>query len=160
MHAGLFQREPHITLEEQEALLRKYQLDTEASLPTKETALRRAAATGNKDDVMTLADEMHADINAQDQNPNRKRTALHWAAEKNHQMICCILLMRGADPFIKDASGKIAFDYNAELKDTVAHLYQGEEGPFPATIASRFLWRFPEDEGKKNEMRSRGPSGK
>ena len=51
------------------------------------------------------------DINAQDDNPKSRRTALHWAAIKGHMSIFDLLIAKGAKVDIKDAEGKTALDY-------------------------------------------------
>ena len=54
------------------------------------------------------------DINAQDDNPNSRRTALHWAAIKNYMSICDFLIAKGAKTDIIDAEDKTALDYKNE----------------------------------------------
>ncbi len=94
-------------------LLEKYKLAKEPQLPQVETALRRAAAIGDKNDLFILS-KMVQDINAQDENPKNKRTALHWAAIEKHIDVYDFLISIGANPNIKDAQGKTAEEYRKD----------------------------------------------
>lgn len=96
------------------SIVDQYKLRPEFHLPTINTVLRRAAATGNKKDVQFLL-EYGAEINSQDDTPGKKKTALHWAAERKRSDIIQLLLYRGADPYIKDANGKTATHYYPEF---------------------------------------------
>jgi ankyrin repeat protein len=57
-------------------------------------------------------------INAQDENPLQRKTALHWAAIKGHEECYIFLKSKGARSDIPDASLKIAEQYKI-LKDVV-----------------------------------------
>lgn len=91
-------------------LLEKYKAPKEQFPPTVETAFRRAAALGRQEDVELLYVWVQ-DINTQDDNPNTKRTALHWAALKGHSGIVEYLKNKGAKADIEDADKKTASDY-------------------------------------------------
>ena len=73
----------------------------------KNQALRRAASLGQLNDVKTLVLECGADINAQDDNPSSRRTALHLAYMNSQQLVIEWLIAHGADEQIKDANGFI-----------------------------------------------------
>lgn len=92
-----------------EKVLSKYKFAKDLAVPTKEVALRRAAAQGCNQDIELLL-KHGANINAQDDNPQRKRTALHQAAIFGQQETLGLLLKFGAQD-MPDAFGKLAKDY-------------------------------------------------
>lgn len=94
-----------------EEIVMRHKKTDELHLPTSETALRRAAAKGNKQDVEFLL-EHGALVNAADENPGSKRTALHWAAERGFIDIVELLIDRGGETNIIDASNKTPVDCN------------------------------------------------
>lgn len=73
-----------------------------------EKGLRRAAANKSALHLQKFI-EARVDINAQD--PKLKKTALHWAVEKNSLECVTVLLSNHADPSITDDSGKKPSDY-------------------------------------------------
>ena len=95
------------------ALCGKFKLEREAIVPSVETALRRAVVSGTLDDVYFLARQV-GNINAQDDNPTKRKTALHWAVTTSKIAAIDILIAAGARADIKDAVGKTAVDYAAE----------------------------------------------
>ena len=94
-----------------EALVKKYNLP-DYSQPNLEKALRNAAANNQVGDLKILIRYVK-NINAVDANPTSRKTALHWACERQH--IECIQLLlddRNIDPTIKDARGREASAIN------------------------------------------------
>ncbi|ALA25073.1 ankryin [Piscirickettsia salmonis] len=71
----------------------------------KNHALRRAAAKGDREDVIALLD-YGADINSF--GPKSKKTALHFASTRKHEDVIKLLLERGANPFQSDLKGEAA----------------------------------------------------
>lgn len=84
-------------------LLSKYKLadDSQANL---EKGLRNAAVKGNHEDLKIFIAHVK-NINAQDNNPESKRTALHWAKINGFEECIKLLVSAGADDKIKDAKG-------------------------------------------------------
>lgn len=82
----------------------------EVTVATIDKAFRSAAAA-NKVNELEILYRKISTIDAQDNNPQRKRTTLHWAVEK--KAINCVkwLLERGAKSNIVDANGKTVLDY-------------------------------------------------
>ncbi len=95
-------------------ILKRYQLDRDTALPTPETALRRAAAVGATEDVAHLC-QWVTNLNATDDNPSLRRTALHWAAFNKHIAVIELLKSKGAKADLPDATGKTANDYTVTL---------------------------------------------
>ena len=95
--------------------MQKYNLPNEpTSVPT---ALRRAAMDGQTEDVRFLCSRID-DVNAADDNPAQRKTALHWASQRGHANCASILLDAGADHTLGDAEGKTALDYaNDEIRE-------------------------------------------
>lgn len=86
-------------------------------------AFRTAAARNEVNDLAILFHKVTS-INAQDDNPIRKRTALHWAIEKGSVDCVKWLLDNKAEINIPDANNKTALDYasdsnNDEIKQLV-----------------------------------------
>lgn len=79
----------------------------------KEKALRRAASLGNIEDVKFLLD-IGVNIDSQDQNPENKKTALHWAIINKHPEVIKYLLEKNARSDIADAKGNTALNYIEE----------------------------------------------
>ena len=103
-------RSTHNTLE---AVLKKYQLESEAVLPSKEKALRRAAAfnkEGYLDDMRVLI-EAGVDIDAKDDNPRNERTALHWAVIRQNPQAVELLLRHNANKSVLDCAGLFPHQY-------------------------------------------------
>lgn len=75
---------------------------------------RRAAAANDISATFSLMALKEIDINLQDSNPDKKRTALHWAILKNGKECARILIGAGAKTDILDANGKTAEDYARE----------------------------------------------
>jgi WD40 repeat protein len=100
---------------ELQRIVKKYSLP-EISSTTLEKALRQAATNNQSADLKFLVTQV-TDINAQDKTPTSQKTALHWAVIKKHIECAKILLQNGASTEIRDAEGKLPFDYaTAELK--------------------------------------------
>jgi hypothetical protein len=99
-------------------ILNKYKAERDKTTPLIETVLRRAVAQGHEQDVVLICEAVKQ-INAQDDNPESRRTALHWAAIKGHERIYSFLISKGAKSDIKDVEGKSAEDYltNSALKN-------------------------------------------
>jgi len=55
-------------------------------------------------------------------------TLLHWAAKNDHPELCARFLFQGADPSVKDDSGRSALDY-AKAYGSDAALAELERGP-------------------------------
>lgn len=72
-------------------------------------ALRRSVVFGESKDLSLLL-RFGADINSQDNNPQRKFTALHLALDKGDVDIATELLHSGAKINIKDANNRSSFD--------------------------------------------------
>lgn len=89
-------------------LRRELQLQyrTTDQLPAADTTLRRAAVMDQYNDVKTLIHIFPDIIDKSDNNPESKRTALHWAISKNHYAIAKLLLKKGARVDIADGTGK------------------------------------------------------
>ena len=102
-------------------ILKRYQLDRDTGLPSPETALRRAAAVGATEDVAHLC-QWVTNLNATDDNPSLRRTALHWAAFNKHIAVIELLKSKGAKADLPDATGKTANDYTATLHSTTQAL--------------------------------------
>lgn len=98
-----------------EAVLAKYKGD-DGELPEPELALRRAAHENHLEDLQFLIQKV-SDINAQDNNPNRRKTALHWAVIKGRKENVSALLAAGAKDDIPDAAGKTANNYAMQSAD-------------------------------------------
>ena len=87
----------------------------DASKESLQHGLRRAAYLGESMHLRFFLKKLNIDeINAQDNNPEKKRTALHWAVLSGSQDCVRALLSAGANPSIKDASDKMAKDYAKE----------------------------------------------
>ena len=63
--------------------------------------------------VVTLLTDLHADVNARD---NEGSTALHYAAMCEHTPIILALLQHRADPFLKDEAGEAPAETIREIK--------------------------------------------
>ncbi|GEM_PF-2421963 len=92
-----------------ESVLQRYRTKTEPHLPTAETALRRASACGSVEDISVLLNR-GAEIDAQDSNKTKLRTALHWAILKGEVQAAEVLIHSGARWDIPDAEGRSATD--------------------------------------------------
>jgi hypothetical protein len=82
-------------------LLDNYQL-SDPSDKSLGTVLRRAAARGQLHDVQLCLSHGIA-ANTVDENPKERRSALHWAVEKDQVECVKALLQAGADPMLADA---------------------------------------------------------
>lgn len=80
---------------------------TQAAL---EKAFRRAAAENNTENLNELMRKTH-NINAQDDNPLSRKTAMHWAVKNGALNTIKLLLQKKAKTDIVDATGKTAIDY-------------------------------------------------
>lgn len=94
------------------SLVKKYELQ-DNSQPKLEKGLRKAAANQQPVDLKQFI-MLVTNINAQDDNPSSKRTALHWAVIKQNEKCIIALLDAGARLDIQDAMGKTAWDYAAD----------------------------------------------
>lgn len=74
-------------------------------------ALRRAAFEHGPDEIEMILKKNEANINSQDNNSNKKYTALHIALYENKIDNALCLLKEGAEFKIKDAKGQTALDY-------------------------------------------------
>jgi hypothetical protein len=90
-------------------LMKKYKLSDD-SQKSYEKGLRNAAANNFVEDLRLFID-LVGDINAVDENPKSRRTALIHAARNGHMECYQLLLERGANPEIQDASGSTAAQY-------------------------------------------------
>lgn len=90
------------------AKLAKFYKLKDTSQPELEKGLRRAAASNNVEDLKKFID---AQVNVNAQDSKLKKTALHWAVEKNAPACVFILQVSGADDTIKDAFGKRPGDF-------------------------------------------------
>lgn len=100
---------------EMNKLVKKYSLG-DISQTSLEKGMRNAA-TNNQLEDLKLFTKYVKNINATDNNPLVKRTALHWAAFKGHKACYDWLLNHGATDSI-DAKGKKAHDYFVEFQNT------------------------------------------
>jgi hypothetical protein len=103
-----------------DSLITKYKLENK-SQPMLDKGLRRAADSSCSEDL-EIFHKSGANINAQDDNPKIKKTALHWAVIKNHKDCVKNLLAWGARSDIPDADKKTAYDYakgNPEIFDLI-----------------------------------------
>jgi acyl-CoA synthetase (AMP-forming)/AMP-acid ligase II len=101
---------------ERHCLIKTYQLE-DHSQTSFEKGLRKAVVNNRIEDVkkfLTVVDN----INAQDPNPDTKRTALHWAAIKGHQECYTLLRAHGAEDDVFDAQKKMPADYLLEALET------------------------------------------
>lgn len=99
--------------------VRKYAPDvTQASI---DKAFRVAAAYNNTEELGILIMKV-SNINAQDDNPHRRRTALHWAVIKDATKSVEWLLQIGALVNIPDSTGKTALDYANQSNNTIKRL--------------------------------------
>jgi len=98
-------------------LLSKYKIVKDTELPSWDEALRQAAASGHDEAVFALI-RAGADLNAQDDNPSSKKTALHLAIEKGHLNTARLLVAAKALTDVKDAKNLTASDTAA--KSTLA----------------------------------------
>lgn len=89
------------------ALVEKYKKPTETFLPAIEVAFRRAAAAGCLKDVRRFL-EYGVDIDAQDDNPASRNTALHWAISRQHDEVTKLLLAWKARTNIENAQNETA----------------------------------------------------
>lgn len=90
-----------------EEILHKFKLSGASDKKALEQALRRAAMSGNGDDI-ELVLSMGADVNAQDENPQKRNTAIHWAIQENKISNAVVLLTSGARIDIPNAKGETA----------------------------------------------------
>jgi len=90
-------------------LKNKYNLE-DTSQSSLEKGLRNAAANNKVDDVKLFI-ELVIDIDAKDNNPQIRRTALHHAAIRGHREVCQLLLNANAKTNIPDAHGETADCY-------------------------------------------------
>lgn len=90
-----------------ERLLQKFKLSATSDKKTLNQALRRASMAGEGDDINFLL-SLGADVNAQDENPQKKNTALHWAIRENKISNAIQLVCSGARIDIPDATGTTA----------------------------------------------------
>lgn len=76
--------------------------------------LNLASSTSNKywERALQMAEELlqHPRVNVNFQQPKTLFTALHMATLLNNAKMCRLLLQHGADPDMKDATGRIALD--------------------------------------------------
>ncbi|MCR9192756.1 MAG: Smr/MutS family protein [Gammaproteobacteria bacterium] len=95
--------------------LEKYKLlnDSQENL---EKGLRMAAHNNRYGDTQKFIQYVK-NINAQDNNPEKRFTALHLAVLKDHKEIAQLLKNSGALVDIKDAKNKTAIDYAIELSN-------------------------------------------
>lgn len=93
---GLFAHQPPPA-----KLLAKYRLEN-GDASNLEKGLRRAAALKNTSDMRLFLTHVQ-NVNAQDQNPTSRKTALHWSAEKNDKEGYDLLVASGAKDDIPDA---------------------------------------------------------
>jgi|GEM_PF-2174274 len=102
-----------------------------------EKALRNAAAKGQDSVVKELMGEVD-NKDAQDENPNSLKTALHWAILNNKIDCAFTLIQAGAKYDIPDAKGKSAHDYAVELqrKEILLMLEEVEENKRLGSFAS------------------------
>lgn len=118
--ALLLEKNENINLDDEQKsnrlidLITKYELNV-VSESTKETALRRAAAKGNSEDLAFLI-SIGVNINAQDSNPNNSKTALHWAVLNKQEQCIKLLLQHHAKIDIPDAK-KYTAEYYALISD-------------------------------------------
>jgi len=88
-----------------EILLRPFTDAAARELVSPEKALRRAAWQGEPVYIRWIYETFHADVNVQDDNPEKRFTALHLAMQEKHYECVKILLELGADPHIENAHG-------------------------------------------------------
>ncbi|MCX7125452.1 MAG: hypothetical protein NTU49_06855 [Gammaproteobacteria bacterium] len=72
-------------------------------------ALRRAAMSGDSNDIAALL-SFGADVNSQDDTPQKRNTALHWAIKENKISNAIRLVRSGGKIDIPDANGVTAFN--------------------------------------------------
>lgn len=90
-----------------EQILRKFKLLDSSDKKTLEQSLRRASMSGNGDDIKLIL-SLGANVNAQDENPEKRNTALHWAIQENKIDNAVMLLRSGARIDIQNAKGETA----------------------------------------------------
>lgn len=90
-------------------LIKKYKLP-DSSQPSLEKGLRMAVINNEVNDLNEFIALVN-NINAQGAKLQLERTALHWAAIKKHRECYELLLQKGADPNILDATGKKPLEY-------------------------------------------------
>lgn len=105
----------------------KYQASTEKELPSKETALRRAAAKGNVNDIEYLINDYSVEVNSKSSNGF---TALDWAY-KNNQMTAVDTLcwLKADQSILKPLLWKYVLDNESEWpKKDIALWRSAEKG--------------------------------
>ena len=113
-------------------LLKKYQAQTEQSMPSINTVLRRAVVQGNFSDLQQ-AIACGAEVNSQD--PRRGYTALHWACDKKHVEIMRYLISQGAQSNIQtyEVPPRTPFDLLLDIYSDEIHK-RGECEKRPANM--------------------------
>jgi WD40 repeat protein len=96
-------------------LLKRYNLK-DSSYSSLEQGLRMASVNGKPKDLALFCQTME-DIDAQDANPDSRRTALHWAVIRKHTKCIEILLENDARVDIPDAKNNTALDYAKDSPD-------------------------------------------
>jgi len=102
-----------------EFLMEKYKLK-DASPESINQGFRRATRVGIKEHVLAFY-RLGAQVDAQDDNKDKKYTALHIAFMQDHNPIIRLLHALGASTNIPDANGKIASDYAKVSNDEEKH---------------------------------------
>jgi len=81
-------------------------------------SLANSTSESHRERVMQMAEELlqHCEINVNFQQPETLYTALHMAAFLNNARLCRLLLLHGADPDLKDATGTTALKEAIRLR--------------------------------------------
>jgi tetratricopeptide (TPR) repeat protein len=123
LYKGIFSKHTTISPNNQlENYIKKYNLP-DSSKSSLEKGLRMAA-TNNQVEGLEIFIKASVNIDAQDNNVQSKKTALHWAVIKKSLPCIKKLLETCAQDNIKDASSKTAYDYAKEINDsTILNLF-------------------------------------
>lgn len=130
-----------------ESTLQRFNIPITKEKEVLNKALRRASMCGTHEDIVLLF-SFGADVNAQDDNQQKKLTALHWAISEKKYENAATLIYSGALINIRDAHGITALQLiqavdNAEEKKSLTYMCRshGLINPAAQNNASLFSQR-------------------
>jgi ankyrin repeat protein len=115
--------------------------------------LRRAAALNHPENLTYLISLLD-NLNGQDNHPQKHKTALHWAVEKDNKACIKLLIDHGADEHIADANGKIVatiLEKQTIATGTSALSQDGQPKPLPLSKGRHSLFHPPEGSQAANK---------